>query len=98
MADVTYPESFKDYPVSVAEKRSDSTYRSSDWSPRDLLIDLLRRIDSGDIKPDAMVVSYRDTLAATDGGTYTRFSAACPDAVTQIGLFEVGKMKVFLDQ
>ena len=40
-------DNFKDYPVTIGEARSDKTESPTDWTPRDALITLLRRIDNG---------------------------------------------------
>lgn len=49
---------FKDAPVSIAEKRSEIENDNSFWKPRDLLVQLLRQIDNGEINPTGMVVIY----------------------------------------
>ncbi len=42
-------DDYKDHPKSVTELRSDKTDKASDWTPRDVLIAMLRKIDSGEI-------------------------------------------------
>lgn len=54
MSDVN--DSFADAPVSISELRSNKTDRARDWTPRDVLISLLRDIDRGEVKIDIMVV------------------------------------------
>lgn len=76
-------ENFAAYPVSLSEHRAETSRKASDWSPRDALIALLRDIDSGDVKVDAMVICYR---SPNDDGAQTRFSMATPDALTGLGL------------
>lgn len=90
---IDYPESFKDYPRSVKDARSDKTGEAKDWNPRDVLIDALRDIDSGKIVPDALMVVYRHRQA--DGTTGTGFSAASPDGYTTCALFDYGKRVFF---
>lgn len=49
---------FSGYPKSIAEKRADKAGDGRLWTPRDLLIALLREIDEGDIKAEHMVVCF----------------------------------------
>lgn len=51
-------DSFKDAPVSLAEKRADKEKNASLWTPRDALVSLLRDIDQG-MNVDLCVISYR---------------------------------------
>ena len=62
---VDYPDSFKDYPASVTEIKSDKTDDGSDWTPRDVLIAALRKLDTqlanGGKLPMALAVVWTDT-------------------------------------
>lgn len=49
--------SYKEYPQSVAEIRSDISNNATDWAARDCLIDLLRQIDGG-LKVPTMLICY----------------------------------------
>ena len=40
-------DSFADTPVTIGEIRSDKSNKAKDWSVRDMLIHVLREIDSG---------------------------------------------------
>lgn len=53
-------DDFSDYPRSVAEVRSDKTMRADQWSPRDALIAALRDLDSGKIKPEALIIMWAE--------------------------------------
>ena len=76
-------DSFADAPVSLAEVRSHKTRSGSDWTPRDLLIKMLRDHDSGEVVLSALVVSW-------DGPTTSGYYSACPNGVTAMGLFAMG--------
>lgn len=77
------PGNFADYPLSMTEIKAEREGDMRIWTPRDVLIDLLRRIDSGDLVTDAMVVSFR----RVDGDDYyTNFAMASPDLHTSLGL------------
>lgn len=77
-------EDFSQAPVSITELRSHKEQRCDRWTPRDVLIRMLRGIDSGEINPDALIVIYRDRLA--DGETATHFSLSAPDIHVAGGL------------
>jgi hypothetical protein len=51
-------ESFADTPVSIAELRSAADDDCNKWTPRDLLVNLLRRIDRGEIDPKILTIVY----------------------------------------
>jgi hypothetical protein len=85
-------DSYANYPRSVNELRSHRSGNAADWSPREMLISLLRDMDSGRIKPESMVVAFRERL---DTGYRTDFHAACPDATVMTGLLETAKFLVW---
>lgn len=76
-------ETYAEYPVSVGERRAETTGKAKDWSPRDALIAVLRDLDAGK-KIDAVVVTYREI--ADDGAHNTHFTMASPDCLTGLGL------------
>jgi hypothetical protein len=51
------PSSFANYPKSVMELRSEKSDAAADWTPRDVLIDVLRSIDQGKVKPEALIAA-----------------------------------------
>ncbi len=53
-------DDFKNAPRSVAEIRSEKTHDSSIWTPRDVLINLLREIDSGKTKPVRLIICWQE--------------------------------------
>lgn len=81
---------YSDYPRSVSEIRSDRTCKSSDWTPRDLLISLLRDIDSGerDVESIFIAASVRDA----DPSNYEPFFAvAAASPFVALGVVEAAK-------
>lgn len=50
--------SFADAPVSIAELKSDKSSLSSDWTARDLLVSMLRKIDSEELVISNAVFAY----------------------------------------
>ena len=51
-------KSFKDVPLTIGELRTQKTPDCKLWSPRDLLVSLLRDIDSGNVTVTDLVVCY----------------------------------------
>ncbi len=85
-------ESFKDYPKSIAEIQSDRNGDASAWSPRDVLISMLREIDNQDVAADSLVVCFREK---SDGGGYkTGFRSSGPDIHTVLGLLRLVEHKL----
>jgi hypothetical protein len=79
-------EEFAKHPVSVLEVISERSGNAADWTPRDALINLLREIDSGEVKPDALVICLRE--AVSPGVTSTSYRNCGPDIHTSLGLLE----------
>jgi hypothetical protein len=77
-------EHFADHPKTIGQHRSDRTQLCSDWEPRDALIELLRRIDRGEIDPDSMVICWREINP--DGSQQGHFLQATPDVFVTLGL------------
>jgi hypothetical protein len=81
-----YPDDFTNYPKSFSELRSIKAAENTAtiWTPRDCLVDMLRRIDGG-MKCDALVVSYR-IPTETRGIARMAYLQAVPDNETAVGL------------
>lgn len=76
-------QNFAEHPPSISELRADRSEKASDWTPRDVLIQLLREIDSGSIVPTAVVVSM---AVRSDDGFGHLYRVAAPDGFTSLGL------------
>ena len=74
---------FRDTPVSITELRAERTQRADKWTPRDVLIALLRDIDQGKIEPHRLIVAYS---VKVEGGTQTRFQASVDGNHEALGL------------
>lgn len=77
-------DEFASAPQSIAEIRAHRSQDAKDWKPRDVLISVLRDIDSGEIAPDALVVVHR--TVTKPGTTDSAYEAASPDLQTSLGL------------
>lgn len=88
--------SFKDAPVSLAEVRSDRSESAKDWRPRDVVISMLRKIDSGDFPADTdvMVLMYG---GHTDGKAFGSYSISSPSLNSTLGVIEHSKFKMLVD-
>lgn len=74
------PESFADHPTTIGEVRSTRSQSAADWSPRDLLVKLLREHDSGEHVLEQLVVCFEDADASVG------FWNACADRTIAVGL------------
>lgn len=77
-------DDFKNHPVSLTEVRAHRTRRASDWTPRDVLIDLLRQIDSGEANPEALVVCHSEF--DDEGLSTTSYSVSSPNMLVTLGM------------
>jgi len=81
-----HDHSFADEPVSITEiKAAKPEATAATWTPRDALIDVLRRWDRGEIKNcDAMVIAYRAGDNPKTPGVH--YAISVPDAHVALGL------------
>lgn len=89
-------EDFSQYPVSIAELRSDRTKHAADWSPRDLLIALLREIDQGKHPNlDTMIVVFSEHT--DDGSASTKYRISSANPYKTFGLLGLAQQHIFQD-
>lgn len=83
------PDNFKDFPVSLAEKKAKDNSNSELWTPRDCIISVLREIDEGKINPESLIVliGYKDDDGAP---TTVTWRASTKGAVFSAGMMIVG--------
>jgi hypothetical protein len=77
-------DDFSNYPPSLTEIKSARTNNAADAAPRDVLIEMLRDLDSGKINPTAIVICYASQ--DPDGVPVAAFRAASPNALLSLGL------------
>lgn len=78
-------DSYADTPVSVSEVRGLRSGECDKWTPRDVLVNLLRKIDAGEAAPEQLVLVYREP--ADDGEGYTnQVRVAAKDRIYTLGL------------
>lgn len=79
-------EDYSGQPASLNEKRAMLASDPAKWGPRELLVSLLRRIDSGELLvPDHMVVCY-GSVTPEGYSSAGYLQAGTFDAFGQIGL------------
>lgn len=84
-------ENFADAPTSIAAHKACKADKASLWAPRDVLIDMLKAIDSGEVDPDAIVIFSRERRKENDGHVNgAGFLVSSPDYHTTIGVAETG--------
>jgi hypothetical protein len=83
MADDQYSFSFADAPLSVTEVRAEKQDDPAIWTCRDILIKMLRDIDSGKANPNIMVICY---ATIHDGNTKASFLNKSASVYESIGL------------
>lgn len=80
-------ESFAAMPPSVTELRANRSEDGGDWTPRDVLIATLREIDSGRLKPDALIICMREPAPHLGpGACATSMKNAVDDPLVAYGL------------
>lgn len=82
-------DDFSHYPKSVNEVRGERSGKGADWSPRDLLVHMLRQIDSGEMVITDCVVVYRRSDA--DDDQVVGYRNASRDGLTAVGLLSAGQ-------
>jgi hypothetical protein len=81
---VKTPTNFAAYPESLSERKAHKAQDGALWTPRDALIDMLRRIDNGEVNPRVCLVAidYEDE----DGEGCTAFNCSSPTYLQTVGL------------
>jgi hypothetical protein len=71
---------------SLGAERADRSKNASDWTPRECLIEVLRKLDSGETQADNLVVVWGGTRKDEYGKEHTHFRAAGPSTLMSLGL------------
>lgn len=84
-------DDFSKAPVSVGEIRSDKAGDGQLWTPREVLIKMLRMIDTGEASPDILVVAYGEIV---DGKRQGHFWQSTTDGLLSLGLMQATIFKM----
>lgn len=71
--------------IDLTKERIERSETSTDWTPRDVVVETLRRIDSGEDNPYALMVLFAEKTD-DEGGSKTHFLNSSPDGLTSLGL------------
>lgn len=82
---------FSKHPKSVSEIKAERSDLASDMTPRDVLISVLRDIDSRAEKPDIMAVVWRGT---DKDGNYSHYCVSTKDHHVLVGLLSEAVIKL----
>lgn len=92
MKDAEGVETYANHPQSITEIRADKAEDGTKWLPRDVLISMLRDIDSGAIEaPQVIFIAYG--VRDPDGATRTAFRQAGTSSWETLGLLEAAKLR-----
>lgn len=86
-------DDFSKYPKSINELKDNDS--AAEWTPREAVISVLRKIDSGELDPNALVVV--SITRKPNNVTNTDYTCASPNAATTLGMLEVAKYKLLKD-
>lgn len=71
--------------VSLTAARAAQTGNAADWTPTDVLKDILNKIEAGDIHPNNLIVCFTEDNPVY-GLTDVRYSVSCPNIIVSTGL------------
>ncbi len=94
-AEQPLPENFADHPVSVSAQRATNEDDGALQTPRDVLTNKLRQIDSGEIDPYCIVVMYG---MKNEEGVWTGFETGGGDTHSVLGVATRGLHKMLTGQ
>lgn len=92
-----YARSFADEPMSLTERRARQENNAALQTPRDAIIDMLRRIDREELELKVVVIAYR-AVGSKHGHTLGGYSSASSSLEETLGTIEAAKLEMFYDQ
>jgi hypothetical protein len=78
-------DDFANHPKSISELRSDKSNDARDWTPRDVLIEVLRAIDEKQVDPDAMIVVMRPR-SPEGKSVHVKYRVSSPNYHVSLGM------------
>ncbi|WP_276200323.1 hypothetical protein [Chelatococcus sp. XZ-Ab1] len=82
-------DDFSKAPMSISEIRAQKVRDGSMWTPRDVLVSLLREIDAGERAVDTLFVAFAH-------GDEVGYRQSSSDAIRTVGIIEHAK-RLFLE-
>lgn len=80
-------QDFSDYPQSLTAYKAAKSDCAADWTPRDVIIEVLRQMDSKEITPDALFVVFRNRKP--NGDAQNGYSVAGTDGNVTLGMLHM---------
>lgn len=77
-------DDFSRYPPSITEAKAKKSNSAKDATPRDTLIEILRKLDAGEIAPTALIVIY--ATADADGDERNEACTSSPNRLYTKGM------------
>jgi hypothetical protein len=69
--------------TSLTTEKAKRTNNAADWTPRDVMVDMLEKMDSGLVFPKGLIICFYEEH--NNGLTDVRFSASCPNVIMATG-------------
>ena len=73
-------------PISFTAAKAAKTNNAADWTPRDVLVDVLAKLDAGAISPVGLIVTFYEE--AEGGLSQVKFSTSMPNIIMAAGTLE----------
>lgn len=88
---LTMSKDYSNEPISITAAKAEREHNSTLWTPRDALIDTLRRLDKGEITPTRIVIAFRE---GEPDAPYTSYAISGHDPLQHVGMLERVKMMI----
>lgn len=87
---------FADVPITITAARSRRSGRGNEWTPRDALIDVLRAIDAGELKPTDLFIGMVSEGRDADH-IKPEYRSACASLLNTLGVIELSRQAYLKD-
>ncbi len=72
--------------ISFTAAKAARTNNAADWTPRDVLVDCLAKLDAGLISPNGLIVAFYEEFES--GISQVKFSTSMPNIIMAAGTLE----------
>ena len=72
--------------TTLSSARAVRTNNAADWTPRDCLIDLLDKMDKGEVSPEGLIVCFYES--GDNGSAVVKYSNAMPNVIMAAGTLD----------
>lgn len=89
---------FSNHPTSLSSYRVNKEQDAAKWTARDILVETLKKIDSGELNPDILTIWYREETGVDEpykiGGQVAYKPGSGTDVFTLLGLLDIAKSEM----